>query len=293
MTDIAQQQPIAQKRSAKSKKVVSEMKAADSSRGSANSDTSKLVFRYMSLLKALRAISTAQGLKCVPKPEEPIHWSKDAVVLIGTALEKRLREILASALKVVAFGGKQTVTERAIVFAASMNKDCAGVFIVPNEAQQAQQSDDIQTSIDHVISPAAVHRISAQVGIQRMSQRRIVKTLRQASRFFLFNVISGIKDLIALNPRSTVGTRMVAVVLGNWASLVGFKTDRKSSSSKPAAPVVSASAPAPTPVDVNASAEVVEVKQEEPVPEVTMAVDPIPQPAVAVEEQPPAMQVSN
>jgi histone H3/H4 len=259
-------------RSGKAKRAVSEMKAADSSKGTANGNPNKsLAFRYMSLLKALRAISDAQGLRCAGKQGDvQIHWSKDAVVLIGTALEKRLREILASALSIVSFGKKQTVTERALLFAASTNKDCVSVFMVP-EKVRSRPNDAIQTAIDHVISPAAVHRISVQVGIQRMSQSKVVQAFRQASRFFLYNLVSDIKDILSLKPKSTVSSKLAAVVIGNWASLAGFKANRKTKAT-----------PAPAPIPAEVSDPVVEVKAE------PVEVVPAPSEPVVVEEVPVA-----
>lgn len=250
--------------SLKAKKLISEMKAEDAGRGSANSEPGKaMVFRHTTLQRALKCLATAQGLKPSSgdgsKPGSGLHWSRDAVVLIGTALEKRIRDILVAARDVVTFGGKQTVTERALVFACSINKDCPSVFQVSAQTARAAASGiqlDAKTAVDRLVTPSSVHRLCVLTGIQRLATSQVVPSLRQASRFFLSNIVSNIKSLVELRNRATVSLAVASAAIGSWARLAGFAP---SASKRKAAAVRPASAAAATPAVIAAAPAVAAV----------------------------------
>jgi hypothetical protein len=272
--------------SLKAKKLISEMKAEDAGRGSANSEPGKaMVFRHTTLQRVLKCLAIAQGIKpsTSANPSSALHWSRNAVVLIGTALEKRLRDSLAAARDVVTFGGKQTVTERALIFACSINKDCPSVFQVPAITSEPRGrgsniQGEVKAAVDRLVTPSAVHRLCVLTGIQRAATSQVVPSLRQATRFFLANIVSNIKSLVELRGRTTISLSVAAMAVGSWARLAGFASTNGAGKRKiktgttPAA--IAAVAVDPTPVPPQPSPIAV-AGDELVVPDVSLEVVPI------------------
>lgn len=250
---------------ASTKRVVKVMKVAERQK-----KANKTVFRHASLLRLLRMIADEVGLVSAP-PKSAIHWSRESITLIGTALEKRIRDILIAANNVVKFGEKQTVNKKAIWFAMNISKDSLGSL----ETDCA--SENVKACIRRVISNAAIDRIVDQVGIQRVSRDSVNGALRIISANFLYNVVTDCKFINTMKPRSTVSTNLAALSIGS--NIAGFRKIKK-----PKDPVPIMVIPASAIID---PATVAAVQAQAPAPIVEPVVAPVEVVPVAVPEAAP------
>lgn len=206
----------------KAKKIVRAMKLADVQK---RDNHEKLVFRRTPLLTFLRRASKSIDFKGTGGA---IRWSRDAVTLIGTALEKRLHDVFSNASKVVTFSEKQTVNNKSLLFAMEVSKDS------PSSMFDFEKTLDIEFAFRRVLSDAAIDRIKEQIGAARVSRSELSGSMRNIGTNFLLNVVADCKAINSASPRSTVNAQLAAMAVG--MTVAGFRKTHVALKAKPVEP---------------------------------------------------------
>jgi histone H3/H4 len=259
--DMALPFPGKAERRIRSKKPAAVIKVASKIKGGAKTTPGqKSVFRRASLLKLLRRIvidkhlqpqASKDGKKDQP---EAWKWSKNAVDMVSSALEMRLRDVLKDAWMIASYRGGKTITERAVersLIRADDNvmlmkddahmqhehhatSDLLGKKLTNVNGRQVEshlgrKTDATNKELASLISLAAVRRLKMLVAAAHIKPG-VTVSLRNVTLNYLTSMIFQLVDILQTTGKSTISPEMVQQVLGASNHIaVGFGSREKGS----------------------------------------------------------------